>query len=101
MAVSQEGELLVWGAGEFGQLGLGGRRDVSTPQVVSPRAAQRVTMVACGLSHTVIATDDGGVYTAGCGLYGRLGVGDEKDRVQLTLVSELKVCWRSQISCFC
>jgi len=58
------GQLLTWGYGVFGQLGLGhGRKEQCTPQCVDLPSA--VLRVACGENHTLAATEDGSLYAFG------------------------------------
>ena len=73
------GDLLMYGWGENGRLGLGDEDDRATPALVA-RAVfddDAVLMVACGWEHTAVATEGGGVYTFRRGLFGQLGHGDE------------------------
>lgn len=57
-------ELLVWGLGVFGQLGLGhGRKEQCLPTAV-PLPSEAL-QVACGDHHTVVLTADGAVWTFG------------------------------------
>ena len=81
--VTEAGDLLVCGWGEYGQLGLGGEEGLTIPTQVA-RAVfdnEAVLMVACGFSHTAVATEGGGVYTFGHGEYGQLGHGDEENQL--------------------
>ncbi|GLD93866.1 hypothetical protein PINS_up002471 [Pythium insidiosum] len=85
-AISEHGELFVWGACWSGQLGLGvskrsGVRDrherlfFPTPTLVETFAGRRVVRVACGAMHTAVISSDGELFTFGCGDGGRLGLG--------------------------
>tara|TARA_B100001142_G_scaffold321015_1_gene367042 strand:- start:7678 stop:9135 length:1458 start_codon:yes stop_codon:yes gene_type:complete len=80
--VTEDGDLFMCGRGENG-LGLGDENDRTTPTLVA-RALfdnEAVLMVACGISHTAVATEIGGVYTFGKGVDGMLGHGDEQDQL--------------------
>ena len=81
--VTDAGDLLMCGCGRGGRLGLGDKEDQATPTQVARAAfdGEAVLMVACGMEHTVVATEGGGVYTFGSGIYGRLGHGDEEDQL--------------------
>jgi len=78
MAVNTEGRLLVWGNGRFGQLGLGTYIDKHTPTPVGKLefGGSDVLTVGCGVTHTLVVTTDGGLYTCGSGSDGKLGHGD-------------------------
>ncbi|CAL1539924.1 unnamed protein product [Lymnaea stagnalis] len=76
-----------WGFGKNGQLGLGNKETVHTPQPANKTSAgqnlKSVVQVCCGGLFTAIVTRDGCLYTAGCGKFGRLGLGDSEDDVPL------------------
>ena len=81
--VTEAGDLLMCGRGQFGRLGLGDPGDRTTPTLVE-RALfddDAVLMAACGVHHTAVLTEGGGVYTFGRGALGRLGHGDEVDQL--------------------
>ncbi len=65
--VTEAGDLLMCGFGRHGQLGLGDEEDRATPTLVARAlfAGEALLMVACGTNHTVVATEDGAVYTFG------------------------------------
>ena len=81
--VTEAGDLLMCGRGDYGCLGLGDEADRATPTLVARAVfdGEGVLMVACGDWHTVVATEGGGVYTFGLGEYGRLGHGDESNQL--------------------
>jgi alpha-tubulin suppressor-like RCC1 family protein len=88
--VTDAGDLLMCGGGRKGNLGLGDTYNRLVPTLV-PRAVfdgESVLMVACGNSHTVVATEGGGVYTFGRGDCGQLGHGDEEDQIAPRRVPE-------------
>jgi alpha-tubulin suppressor-like RCC1 family protein len=80
--VTDAGDLLMCGRGEYGQLGLGDEGARTTPTLLARALfdGEAVLMVACGEEHTVVATVGGGVYTFGKGKDGRLGHGDEENQ---------------------
>lgn len=55
--------------------------------------------VACGTAHTMIRTDQGLVWSWGCGGGGRLGHGDIRDRYSPAWVEELKGSVVTDIAC--
>eukprot|EP00741_Cyanophora_paradoxa_P007319 tig00001110_g7079.t1 len=85
-AVTAAGELYLWGQNDDGQLGMdeeeGSREDRAAPTLLRSlrESGARVVAVSCGYVHTACVTDDGGLWTWGQGLMGRLGHGDERDR---------------------
>ena len=81
--VTDAGDLLVWGCGESGQLGLGDVLNRDRPTLVARALfdGEAVLMVACGEEHTAVLTEVGGVYTFGCGEDGQLGHGDEENQL--------------------
>merc|ERR1719247_3164982 len=71
-------DMWVWGAGDCGQTGLGKLEDVYEPKQAIPSAAIsniKVTLVACGVYHTLIVNSKGELYTFGSGSDGQLGNG--------------------------
>jgi hypothetical protein len=78
-AVTEEGRVYMWGAGGDGQLGLG----IGTwPKVFPTRVTglierEHVVMTSCGERHTLALTDDGRLWSTGCGREGQLSIGIE------------------------
>ncbi|KAI7841414.1 hypothetical protein COHA_004809 [Chlorella ohadii] len=81
MAISAEGEVYVWGRGEYGRLGLGDRTGSSKlrPQKVKALEGHRVVQGSCGGTHTMVVTDEGRCFIWGRAAFGRLGTGVDKD----------------------
>jgi len=86
--VTADGTLLTWGRGSDGQLGHGDREDRLMPEGISRElfGGQPVLMVSCGLGHTMVLAV-GGLWTCGKGQFGKLGHGDEIDKMVLTQVA--------------
>ena len=89
LALTTEGMAYVWGSGKDGKLGLGdvaycpfferdaaGQPFVSKPQLLSAMANVRLLQLSAGSAHSAAVSDDGAVYTFGCGDDGRLGHGN-------------------------
>lgn len=75
-AVTEDGQLFVWGRGA--RLGLGHEGEVGAPtRVLGALARQFVTAVSCGESHCGVITREGLVFLWGVGTRGALGDGDE------------------------
>ena len=89
VAVTEDGELLAWGAGRDGHLGLG---DVLHQQQPARAGGlfgnQRIRLAAAGECHLAVVAEDGAVYTCGYGVYGQLGLGDGQPRRRLTRVPQ-------------
>lgn len=74
LACSDEGEVWSWGDGYKGKLGLGNQESQDTPTMIDhAHFGSRVMQVACGGIHSAALTEDGDVFTWGCGSDGRLG----------------------------
>jgi alpha-tubulin suppressor-like RCC1 family protein len=64
MALTVSGELYAWGEGDRGQLGHGGKEDLSVPRVVGGIEGAVVRM-AGGFSHSLVTTAEGRVLAFG------------------------------------
>ena len=77
------GVLYMTGSDYWGCIGWGqcGDENVLTPVIVSKffDSNVKVSQVACGDSHVVALTEDGDVFSWGCGELGRLGLSHEDD----------------------
>lgn len=81
-------QLVSWGMGRDGQLGLGDTEPRAVPSCVEGElAGKTVVGVSCGATHTAAITDEGKVYTFGGGVSGQLGHGDKERQVGLFLLS--------------
>lgn len=93
LALDSAGGVWACGSEEFGQCGTGttGERIVSAGRLgydslesftlIAALAGEKVTAIAAGANHAAALTDDGQVYTWGCGGYGRLGHGSATDEL--------------------
>mmetsp|Transcript_53271 Transcript_53271/g.86260 ORF Transcript_53271/g.86260 Transcript_53271/m.86260 type:complete len:174 (-) Transcript_53271:119-640(-) len=86
--VTASGMLFTYGSGAEGQLGHGDLEDRMRPERIGRElfGGRPVLMVACGMEHTMVLTV-GGLWTCGKGEDGKLGHGDEADRLVLTQVA--------------
>ncbi len=57
-AITAVGELLTWGCGESGQLGVGDCIDEWRPRVVEALSGMDVCLVACGGEYTVAVSGE-------------------------------------------
>ena len=85
-AVGEDGALFVWGSGKYGQLGTGDIAGRLAPTRVAGLSAP-VRQVAAGGWHTGIVTEAGDLLMCGARRNGRLGLGDEDNRVKPMLVA--------------
>lgn len=78
IAIDEKNQVFSWGINDVGQCGNGDitGRYVSTPtQVLGPNGVGFLTgsWAAAGVSHSLLVTPDGTLYSFGCGDYGQLG----------------------------
>ena len=78
-AITDSGELWIWGDNGDGQLGIGDTTDRHAPVKVSVNG-QKIVAVAAGTYHTAAVTDSGELWTWGDNNAGQLGIGDTTDR---------------------
>ena len=78
--ISTEGALFSFGANKRGQLGIGSIENSAIPQrVVVLRKENTIRLASCGTQHTLIVTDEGGLYSCGAQDQGVLGQGSRGD----------------------
>lgn len=82
VAISEAGDVYVWGRGEYGRLGLGDKSGASKlrPTKVEGLEGHRVVEASCGGTHTLVVTEEGRIFVWGRGSFGRLGTGNEQNR---------------------
>lgn len=93
IALSDTGDVYTWGFGgdkgflgffrrDPGALGHGNWKHYFTPKKVSYFSENniKVKSISCGISHSVVLSEDGKVYTFGRGTFGLLGLGNNKDQ---------------------
>lgn len=93
--VTDTGELYTFGMNDCGQLGLDHTQHQSTPQHVKTLEGHEVTMVSCGLYHTIICTASGELLSCGKNDYGQLGLGHSR-QVKVPTLAPLP----SEMICF-
>ncbi|XP_033636958.1 serine/threonine-protein kinase Nek8-like [Asterias rubens] len=74
MAVTNDNEVLSWGRGENGRLGLDSQESFSSPQSVILPVESLITSVHCGLDCSLLLTEDKKVLACGSNRYNKLGL---------------------------
>ncbi|XP_063249084.1 X-linked retinitis pigmentosa GTPase regulator [Prinia subflava] len=75
-AVTEDGQLFVWGDNSEGQIGLANEASVSVPCKVD--IGKPVSFISCGYYHSALITGDGELYTFGEPVNGKLGLFPEQ-----------------------
>ncbi|XP_065839142.1 uncharacterized protein [Oscarella lobularis] len=88
-AVCDNGDLYTWGRDMGGSLGYKCEKRQLIPRRLDIQK-QRASLVACGNTHTCIATDEGVVLTFGMNEEGQLGHGNERSSVKPKVVEVLQ-----------
>jgi len=86
LVVTRSGAVYGFGGNARGQLGGGGRRGASSPQLIEALRGVPVADVFAGAHHSAALSCDGRLFVWGCGEQGQLGLGratDELTPVQL------------------
>ncbi|CAL0306544.1 unnamed protein product [Lupinus luteus] len=90
--VGQDGRVCTWGWGRYGCLGHGNEECESVPKVVEALSDVKAVHVATGDYTTFVVSDNGDVYSFGCGESASLGHNpgdDEEDEHANVLIPEL------------
>ena len=87
--LSDNGKVYSCGHGYFGQLGLGNNKNVKSPILVNSLSNKNIIEIAAGWSHSLVLTDNGFVYSSGCGKFGELGLGENTNRYNYTWIRKL------------
>ena len=87
--LSDNGKVYSCGHGYLGQLGLGNNKNVKSPILVHSLSNKNIIEIAAGWSHSLVLTDSGFVYSAGCGKFGELGLGENTNKYNYTWIKKL------------
>lgn len=77
VAIDDFGNVLTWGANEWGQCGAG---EEMLEDCTAELNLQNVVNVKCGKEHTVVLLEDGTIITWGYNVYGQIGDGTKDKR---------------------
>lgn len=80
LALSEEQDVIGWGANSFGQLGLLNVSYINQPLVIFNGKA---IDIGTGLRHSVVISSEGFAFASGCGRKGQLGVDFSKEKRNL------------------
>ena len=74
------------GQGELGCLGHGNWLDAAKPKLIDDLLTRDIVSVSCGRQHVAVASADGAAFTWGVADDGRLGLGDEETKYDVTFM---------------
>ncbi|CAG2207194.1 HERC4 [Mytilus edulis] len=97
--LSMSGALFGWGRNSFGQLGVNDENDRNHPTQCKSLRQQRTVFVSCGEDHTCTLTQEGGVFTFGCGSHGQLGHDNTNNEILPRRVMDMMGTVVTQIAC--
>jgi regulator of chromosome condensation len=78
-AVDKSGRLYSWGYSGHGVLGVASQGVPASPTLVTGLEMEEIVSISCGHNFTLAWSRDGKAFSWGCGRYGVLGHGDERD----------------------
>ncbi|CAB4065002.1 Zinc finger SWIM domain-containing protein 6,Zinc finger SWIM domain-containing protein 5,Zinc finger SWIM domain-containing protein 4,Probable E3 ubiquitin-protein ligase HERC4 [Lepeophtheirus salmonis] len=99
MIVTISGTVYSWGKNSYGQLGLGDVNNSYFPRQIRLLRSLIIKFISCGNDHSVVLTEDGGVFSFGQGRFGQLGHGSFNNELLPRKVMELMGTVVSQIAC--
>lgn len=76
LILTDDGEVLSFGVGEYGRLGTGSNDDAAVPTPLEVLANEDIVQVATGLDHSLALSATGNIYTWGRNNFGQLGLSD-------------------------
>jgi alpha-tubulin suppressor-like RCC1 family protein len=99
--IGLSGSLYTIGSNRDGKLGLGHVNPIETfcPSLVEGLVGFKAEQVACGWTHTIVLTKEGGVFAWGAGNYGQLGTGSTESHSTPARVSLPKEMHIRNIAC--
>lgn len=105
IALSESGKVYTWGFGgekgvlfgifrrDPGALGHGTWKHYFTPKEVSYFAENNIKVkdISCGITHSIVLSEDGNIYSFGRGPYGLLGNSSTKDQITPKIIELLRL----------
>lgn len=88
--LAKDGTVFTFGSNYFGQLGHGDTHDRTSPTPIASLMGVPVAELAAGAAHLLARTRNNELYACGWGEHGRLGLGDNKDRAEMTRIDFFK-----------
>jgi alpha-tubulin suppressor-like RCC1 family protein len=97
---SAPGNVWLFGRNNYGQLGRGSASAFEwSPQQPALPSDFQLVQVECGSEHTLLLSPNGSVWAFGWNEHGQLGLGDEHDRHEPTLIPSLNDKLIDRIAC--
>ncbi|KAK3766064.1 hypothetical protein RRG08_002301 [Elysia crispata] len=78
VVIGREGQVMSWGEGSYGQLGLGSEESQCTPTIVQIAESVIFTGVQCSVDGTMLISDVGGVFACGKNENNKLGLNNRQ-----------------------
>ena len=82
VVIDKDGVMHSWGQNNYGQLGNTSQLTNPVPKPIKSLASKKITDVTCGDNFCLALTNEGEVYSWGCGSSGQLGQGNTMDLSQ-------------------
>jgi len=89
MYQSKDESAYIWGANDYGQIGINGTSKEVTSPVIPINNSKNVFSIAAGKKNTYITQTTGLIYSAGDNSYGQLGNGTKEDKTSDTYKQSL------------
>jgi alpha-tubulin suppressor-like RCC1 family protein len=91
LLLDNNGKIYSFGDNSRGQLGFASEiKYVNIPTLIPKTQHFNIIQIAVGDNHSLLLDKNGKVYAFGNNMYGRLGIGDNIDRYEPTLIPKLK-----------
>ena len=78
--VNKKGEVFAWGLNNHGQLGIGHKENMATPQKVKELSGIKLKSITGGEPHSMALSEEGEVYCWGRNDEGQCGLGDRYEQ---------------------
>lgn len=101
LACSRLGTVLGWGNGQHGRLGTLSTTHQFSPVILPDLSGVKIVNLAVGLSHSVLLSSTGHLFTFGSGLNGRLGHGDLRERLSPVRITSFQVSMDGPVKLAC